>query len=119
LSCATYSKVLCIFAITACGTPAAFTPLQLLWVNLVTDGLPATALAFNASDAEQLMRQPPRPRSAPLVSGWELGRYLLLGGYIAAATTTVYLCWWLLPSSPLLEPLSSLLASDGHDAVSW
>jgi len=109
----------CIFAITAFGTPAAFTPLQLLWVNLVTDGLPAIALAYNASDPELLMRLPPRPRSAPLVNSWELGRYLLIGGYIAAATTTLYLCWWLLPSNPPLEPLSTLLASDGHDAVSW
>jgi magnesium-transporting ATPase (P-type) len=112
-------QVVCIFALTACGTPAAFTPLQLLWVNLVTDGLPATALAFNASDAELLMRQPPRPRAAPLVSGTELARYLLLGGYIAAATSTLYVCWWLLPDGPLLEPLSALLRSDGHTAVSW
>jgi Ca2+-transporting ATPase len=41
-------------------------PLQLLWINLVTDGLPAIALGIDAP-APGLMEQPPRPREEPLL----------------------------------------------------
>lgn len=49
-------------------------PLQLLWVNLVTDGLPATAIGFNRPDADIMRRRPRRP-SEGIVDRWLFVRW--------------------------------------------
>ena len=43
--------------------------MQLLWVNLVTDGPPATALGFNPPDVD-IMQKPPRKSNEELVTAW-------------------------------------------------
>ena len=72
--------------------PEALIPVQLLWVNLVTDSLPATALGFNPSD-HSIMRLPPRNSREPLVGKWLFFRYMVVGIYVGCATVFGY-AWW-------------------------
>jgi Ca2+ transporting ATPase len=72
--------------------PEALIPVQLLWVNLVTDSLPATALGFNPPD-HSIMRVPPRDSREPLVGKWLFFRYMVVGIYVGCATVFGY-AWW-------------------------
>ena len=83
-------EVLAIFIASLWGIPCLLTPVQLLWVNLVTDGIPATALGFNPADPS-VMRRGPRSATEPLIGAYLLARYCLVGLWVGLATVSGYL----------------------------
>ncbi|HTP09959.1 MAG TPA: cation-translocating P-type ATPase [Anaerolineae bacterium] len=66
LSC-NVAEIAIIFIAALAGWTTPLTPIQLLWLNLLTDGAPALALATEKGDPD-IMRQRPRPKSEPIIN---------------------------------------------------
>ncbi|HOM67247.1 MAG TPA: cation-translocating P-type ATPase [Brevefilum fermentans] len=66
LSC-NMAEIMVIFLATLLGWPIPLTAIQLLWLNLVTDGAPALALGTEPGDPD-IMDLPPRPPSEPIIN---------------------------------------------------
>jgi Ca2+-transporting ATPase len=62
------AEIMIIFLPTLFGLPTPLTAIQLLWLNLVTDGAPALALAKEKGDPD-VMKHPPRPKTEPIIHG--------------------------------------------------
>ena len=75
-------EIMTMFLAMMAGLPLPLVPIQILWVNLVTDGLPAMALGVDQSESD-LMRQRPRPAKENIFArrlGWKIiSRGLLIG----------------------------------------
>jgi Ca2+-transporting ATPase len=75
-------EILTMFLAMMAGLPLPLVPIQILWVNLVTDGLPAMALGVDSSESD-LMRQKPRPARENIFArrlGWKIiSRGILIG----------------------------------------
>ena len=66
LSC-NMAEIATIFLAIAFRLPSPLNPIQLLWLNLVTDGAPALALGMEKGDPD-IMDQPPRPADEPIIN---------------------------------------------------
>ena len=67
LSC-NVAEIAIIFIAALAGWPTPLTAIQLLWLNLVTDGAPALALGMEKGDPDT-MEVPPRPAQEPIING--------------------------------------------------
>ncbi len=61
------AEIMIIFLATLAGLPAPLTAIQLLWLNLITDGAPALALAMEKGDPD-IMDQKPRAKNEPIIN---------------------------------------------------
>jgi Ca2+-transporting ATPase len=77
------AEIMVIFLATLGGLPAPLTAIQLLWLNLITDGAPALALAVEKGDPD-IMEQKPRSKSEPIIN-----RTMLVGLGIQTVAQTV------------------------------
>ncbi|MFH1524289.1 MAG: HAD-IC family P-type ATPase, partial [Chloroflexota bacterium] len=61
------AEIMIIFLATLAGLPTPLTVIQLLWLNLITDGAPALALAMEKGDPD-IMKRSPRPKNEPIIN---------------------------------------------------
>jgi P-type Ca2+ transporter type 2C len=82
------------------GLPLPLLPLQLLWINVVTDGLPALALVFDPAD-EDVLQRPPRHPDEPMLGRQQWQFIVTTGLLLAAVTLGVFI--WALNTRDLVE----------------
>jgi len=109
------AEIMIIFLATLAGLPTPLTAIQLLWLNLVTDGAPALALAMEKGDPD-IMHRKPRPTSEAIINQ-TMGLGIVVQTITqTGATLTAFalgLLWHLQNTLPIGEnPISYLLKYD-------
>jgi Ca2+-transporting ATPase len=85
------AEILVLLFAGVAGFAAPLLPLQILWLNLLTDTAPALALALEPADPD-VMRRPPRPASESLLTRAMVVATVTYALGIAAVTMAAY--WW-------------------------
>ncbi len=89
LSC-NLAEIAIIFIATLLGWPVPLAAIQLLWLNLLSDGAPALALGLEKGDPD-IMEQPPRPPREPVINRSMISGILV---QTVAITTAVLTAYW-------------------------
>jgi P-type Ca2+ transporter type 2C len=88
LSCNTSEIALVLFAALA-GWPVPLLPIQILWINLITDGFPALALAMEKPEPD-VMKRRPRPPKEPFLTRARGMRILVHGALVSAVVIAAF-----------------------------
>lgn len=81
------AEIWTLFLAPFMGLPIPLLPVHILWINLVTDGLPGLALAAEKAEGD-IMKRPPRPVNESLFAGG-IGYHILWVGLLMAAVTLI------------------------------
>ncbi|TFG94375.1 cation-translocating P-type ATPase [Candidatus Thorarchaeota archaeon] len=90
LLAANFDEVFLIFTIIMLGLPLPITAIQILWLNLATDGFPALALGVDPPETGVMERPPRKPGTKMMDRG--MVTFIISAGFVAfLASTTVFL----------------------------
>lgn len=92
LSC-NLAEILTIFIAPLPGFAIPLLPIHILWINLVTDGLPGLALVAEPAEKDS-MNRPPRPPAENLFAGGLLPRIVMTG--IVMTFAALFVQWWVI-----------------------
>jgi Ca2+-transporting ATPase len=85
------AEIMVMTAAIVAGYPLPLLPIQLLWINLVTDGLPALALVSDPVDRDVLKRPPRKPGAE--IADRDFVTWMLSSGLIVAACSLAAFLW--------------------------
>lgn len=110
-----FGEILTIFVAIIIGLPLPILALQILWINLVTDGLPALALGVEPAEGD-LMERKPRDPNENILSKETLVNALIYGGIMCAGALALYVFelfsldyWGFLATNPTPEQIDIFL----------
>lgn len=83
------SELLIVFVALLIGWPLPLLPVQLLWINLVTDGLPGIALATEMTEPG-ILNRPPRDPEKPFMDAFFLGRVAFIGFLTSLVVLSIF-----------------------------
>ncbi len=111
------AEIMIIFLATLAGSLPPLNAIQLLWLNLLTDGAPALALGMEKGDPD-IMEEPPRPVREPIINRGMVVGIVVQTVFITAATLTAYyvgLSWS--PSNPALAQTMAFVTLSASELV--
>lgn len=86
-----FGEIITMLAAILVGLPSPLKASHILWINLITDSLPALALGVDENDGRELMRQKPRKNNENLFAHGGLACTLCYGTVIAVISITAFL----------------------------
>jgi Ca2+-transporting ATPase len=86
-----FGEIITMLSAVAAGVAAPLKPSHILWINLITDSLPALALGCDENDREALLRRPPRAPGESLFAHGALALTCFYGLLIAGISLAAFL----------------------------
>lgn len=83
-------EILVIFLAIVAGLPSPLAPIQILWVNLITDSFPALALASDSHPGD-IMKRKPREKDKDILDEGNLAYILIVGALVGVITLISYI----------------------------